>query len=329
MVNSFPKNVGIMYGISEEFVKYVAALTEGKLEIQLFGPGEIVGGTQVLDAITNNTIELAFTAPTYFYGKDPSFAFGSTIPFMLTSRQQNAWYYYGGGRELLEELYKKYNVRGLLSGNTGTQMGGWFRKELKTPADLKGLKFRIAGMTGQIMNKVGAATQQIAAADIYPALERGTIDGMEYIGPFDDEKLGIVRVAPYYYYPGWHEGGSMIVTYINQEKWDALPKQFQVALETAAMACNLTMQARFDYENPKALLRLVQAGAKLRPFPPEVLKTLYDATGVVLGEIAASNPLFKKLLDSQNSFKDVSYTYHQIAEYAFDNMVLRLRKAGK
>ncbi|MBM0205697.1 TRAP transporter substrate-binding protein DctP [Micromonospora sp. STR1s_5] len=326
MVTSFPKNLGVMYGTAELFVRMAAELTDNRLQIQLFGPGEIVGGTQVLDAAANGTIELTQTAPTYFYGKDPSFAFGSTLPFMINSRQQNAWLYYKGGNELLQELYHRFNVHGLPSGNTGTQMGGWYRREVKTPDDLKGLKFRVAGFAGQVLAKVGATAQQIPASDIYPALERGTIDGLEYIGPFDDEKLGIVRVAPYYYYPGWHEGGSIIVTLISLDHWSKLPKSYQRALEVAAMACNLAMQARFDAENPDALVRLIQAGAQLRSYSPEILEVLNKATNELLSEIAAGNELFKRLLESQTVFRDKSYAYHQIAEYSFDTAMLRLRR---
>lgn len=326
MTTSFPKNLGVMYGTAEMFVKQVAELTDNRLQIQLFGPGEIVGGTQVLDAVANDTIEVAHTAPLYFFGKDPAFAFGSTVPFMLTSRQQNAWYYYRGGRELLDELHHKHNVQALLSGNTGTQMGGWLRKEIKTVADIRGLKFRVPGLAGFIWAKVGATPQQIPASDIYASLERGTIDGIEYIGPFDDEKLGVVRVAPYYYYPGWHEGASMIMTYINLPKWNALPPDIRLAVETASAACNLAMQARFDAENPDALYRLVAAGAQLRAFSPEILDVLYKATNEVMAEIAAGNPMFKRLYDSQVTFRDRSYVYHQLAEFSFDFAMLRLRR---
>ncbi|MGA0594606.1 TRAP transporter substrate-binding protein [Enterovirga sp. CN4-39] len=326
MVTSFPKNLGVMFGTAELFASMVSELTDGRLRVQLFGPGEIVGGTQVLDATASNTIELTQTAPTYFYGKDPAFAFGSTLPFMINARQQNAWLYYKGGNELLQELYRKHNVYGLPSGNTGTQMGGWFRREVKTPGDLKGLKFRVAGFAGEVLARVGATPQQIPASDIYSALERGTIDGLEYIGPFDDEKLGIVRVAPYYYYPGWHEGGSIIVTLVNFEQWNKLPKRYQRAIEVAAMACNTAMQARFDSENPDALVRLIQAGAQLRSFSPEVLEVLARETNELLKEIATTNDLFRRMLESQTAFRDKSYTYHQIAEYSFDTTMLRLRR---
>ncbi|WP_111735835.1 TRAP transporter substrate-binding protein [Roseovarius amoyensis] len=326
MATSFPKNLGILYETAELFASQVAELTSGEVEIELYGPGELVGATQVLDAVGNDTIELTQTASTYFYGLNPALAFGSTVPFMMTSRQQNAWYYYRGGRELLQDLHAQFNVHTMLSGNTGTQMGGWYRKEIETPDDLKGLKVRVAGLAGEVFAKAGATPQQIPGTDIYPALERGTIDGMEYIGPFDDEKLGIVKVAPYYYYPGWHEGAAMIMTYVNLDRWNGLSAPHQQALETAASTCNLMMQARFDAENPAALERLLASGAQLRAFSPEVLGVLYNATQEVMADLADSNETFAALLKSQQEFRDSSYSYHQLAEFSFDLAMLRTRQ---
>ncbi len=327
MTSSFPKSLDISFGTGELLARHVAALTEGRFQIQAFAAGEIVGGLQALDAVSNGTVEMAHTGSVFFTGKDPAFAFGTTVPFMINPRQQHAWLYYGGGNELLNELFRKYNVYGVPLGNTGNQMGGWFRKEINKADDLRGLKFRVAGLAGNVMAKVGVVPQQIAPGDIYPALERGTIDGVEYVGPYDDEKLGFYKVAPYYYYPGWGEGGAILHAYINLDKWNELPKPYQTALEIAAQACTHSMLAQYDAKNADALHRLIANGTQLRSFSPEIIDVLYKAAQDLYGEIGASNPLFKRLLDSQTAFRERNYSFHQIADFSFDAMMLRLRRS--
>ena len=208
LTSSFPKSLDTIYGAAEVFAKYVAEATDNKFQIQVFAAGEIVPGLQAADAVTNGTVEMCHTASYYYVGKDPTFAFGTAVPFGLNSRMQNAWLYHGGGIELMNEFYKKSNIYGFPCGNTGAQMGGWFRKEIKTPPISTGLKMRIGGFAGQVLQKLGVVPQQIAGGDIYPALEKGTIDAAEWVGPYDDEKLGFNKVAQYYYYPGWWEGGA-------------------------------------------------------------------------------------------------------------------------
>jgi TRAP-type mannitol/chloroaromatic compound transport system substrate-binding protein len=248
---------------------------------------------------------------------------------MLNARQQHAWFFHGGGNALLDEVYKGFNIRALPCGNTGNQMGGWFRKEVQSPDDLKGLKFRVAGLAGKVMQKVGVIPQQIAPGDIYPALERGTIDGVEFIGPHDDARLGFNKVARYYYYPGWGEGGAVFHAFVNLEKWQALPRAYQAAIETACTAATTWMLARYDWENVAALYELVGQGVQLRQFPPEVIEALYRAAQEVFAEQSAANPQFKAILDSQVAFRDRSYSYHQVADFAFDAMMLRLRRAAR
>ena len=215
LTSSFPKSLDITYGGAEVFAKQVAELTDNRFKINVFAAGEIVPGLQAFDAASNGTVEMAHTVSYYYVGKDPTFAIASSVPFGLNARQQNAWLYQGGGNEAFNEFYKKFNVYGLPLGNTGAQMGGWFRKEVKTPEDLKGLKFRIGGIAGQVLQKLGVIPQQLAGGDIYPSLEKGTIDAAEWIGPYDDEKLGFYKVAPYYYYPGWWEGGPSLHGFIS------------------------------------------------------------------------------------------------------------------
>src|SRR6202044_2394442 len=256
MTSSFPKSLDTIYGGAVEFSKYVAEMTDNKFQIQVFSAGEIVPGLQALDATSNGTIEMSHTVSYYYVGKDPTFAIYSSVPFGLNARMQNSWWYQGGGMELGNEFFKKFGVIGFPCGNTGTQMGGWFRKEIKTVADLSGLKFRIGGIAGQVLQKVGVIPQQIAGGNIYPALEKGTIDAAEWVGPYDDEKLGLYKIAPHYYYPGWWEGGSMLFAFVNLDKWNALPKSYQAVLQQAAAYANTWMIAKYDRVNPAALKRL-------------------------------------------------------------------------
>jgi len=328
LTSSFPKSLDTIYGAAEVFSKAVAEMTDNKFQIQVFAAGEIVPGLQALDATTNGTVEASHTVSYYYVGKDPTFAIASSVPFGLNARQQNAWQYQNGGIELFNEFYKAYKVVGLPAGNTGTQMGGWFRKEIKTPADLQGLKFRIGGIAGQVLLKLGVVPQQIAGGDIYPALEKGTIDGAEWVGPYDDEKLGFQKVAPFYYYPGWWEGGPTVHAFFNAEKYAALPKTYQAILQRACESTNQWMQARYDVQNVPALKRLVQSGAQLRPYPPEVMEACWKATNELWAEISAKNPAFKKAIEAMIAHRNDQYLWWQVAEYTYDNFMIRQRAKG-
>src|ERR1700755_2873992 len=272
LTSSFPKSLDTIYGGAEQLANYVAEMTDNKFQIQVFAGGGVVPGLQALDATSNNTVEMCHTVSYYYVGKDPTFAIYASVPFGLNARQQNSWWYQGGGEELGNEFFKKFGVIGFPCGNTGTQMGGWFRKEIKTVADLSGLKFRIGGIAGQVLQKVGVVPQQLAGGDIYPALEKGTIDAAEWVGPYDDEKLGFAKVAKYYYYPGFWEGGPMLHFMINTAKWEALPKTYQAVMTAAAGLANVEETGRYDMQNPTALKRLVAGGTQLRPFTNEVLE---------------------------------------------------------
>jgi TRAP-type mannitol/chloroaromatic compound transport system substrate-binding protein len=236
---------------------------------------------------------------------------------------------HGGGREAMAEFYKDYGVVGHMMGGTGAQMGGWFRKEIKTVDDLKGLKFRVGGFAGQILGKLGVIAQQIPGGEIYPALEKGTIDAAEWVGPYDDEKLGFYKVAPYYYYPGWWEGTGMGTAYINQKSWDALPPAYQKVIETTADEITLWMLGKYDNGNPAALRRLVAAGVKLQPFPTAVLEACFNATNEVCNEIVAKNPKFKKVWDIWKPYRSEQVLWSRIAEGGFDGFMARMYGAGK
>lgn len=325
---SWPKSLDIPFGVAETMAKMVADLTDNKFKIQCFAAGEIVPGLQAFDAVSNGTVEMAHTVSYYYVGKDPTFAIASAVPFGLNTRQQHAWLYRGGGNEAFNEFFKKYNVYGLPLGNTGAQMGGWFRKEIKTVDDLKGLKFRIAGLAGQVLQKHGVIPQQLAGADIYPALEKGTIDAVEWIGPYDDEKLRFVKVAPYYYYPGWWEGGPSLHGFIALPKWNALPKSYQTALIAACQYATTWMNASYDSENPAALKRLVASGAQLRPFSPEIMDACLKSTNELWTEISAKNPDFKKMIEAMIAFRNDQYLWWQIAEFTYDSFMIRTRPKG-
>ena len=323
LVSSFPKNIDVLYGSAEVMAKNLAEATDGKFQIQVFAAGEVVPALQALDAVSNGTVEICHTAAYYYVGKDPTFAIGTHIPFGLNTRQQNAWAYHGEGKVLLDEFFRKHNVVGLPGGNTGCQMGGWFRKEIKSVDDLKGLKFRISGLGGSILAKLGAVPQQVGGGDIYPALERGTIDAAEFNGPYDDEKLGLYRVAPYYYYPGFWDGTSLEHFFINVEQWEKLPKHYQAALTASAALANVDTVARYDALNPPALRRVVASGAKLRPFPAEVIDAAHKAAMELYDELSAKNADFKKLYDSMRRFQTESATWNQVSEYSYDTVALR------
>jgi TRAP-type mannitol/chloroaromatic compound transport system substrate-binding protein len=325
LTSSFPKSLDTIYGAAEVFAKAVAEMTDNRWQIQVFASGELVPGLQAADAVTNGTVEMAHTASYYYVGKDPTFALGTAIPFGLNSRMQDAWLYEGGGQDLLNEFYAGYNIHALPCGNTGCQMGGWFRKEIKTTADLNGLKMRIGGFAGKVMQKIGVVPQQIAGGDIYPALEKGTIDAAEWVGPYDDEKLGFFKVAPYYYYPGFWEGGPTLHVFTNSQKWAELPKTYQAIAANAAFQGNAIMQARYDRLNPGALKKLVAAGAQLRPYSPEILEASLKAAHEVYAETSAANPAFKKVYDSLAAFRGDAFLWWQVAEYSFDSFSIRSR----
>jgi TRAP-type mannitol/chloroaromatic compound transport system substrate-binding protein len=325
LTSSFPKSLDTIFGTASTFTQYVSEATDGRFQIQAFAAGELVPGLQALDAVSSGSIEVAQT-PTYFYiGKDPTLAFGTGIPFGLNARLQQAWWSFGGGAEIVNEVLAKFNVVSFAAGNSGCQMGGWFRKEINTVEDLKGLKFRIGGMGGQVLAKLGVVPQQIAAGEVYPALERGTIDAAEFVGPYDDERLGLSQVARYYYYPGWWEGGALLHMCVNLEKWNSLPKPYQAIFRQACDAAGMWMLAKYDTVNAPALKRVVGKGAVLKPFPVPVMDACYQAANEYYAEIAGKNPTFKKALDSLTAFRSEQYLWWQAGELAFDSYMASRR----
>jgi TRAP-type mannitol/chloroaromatic compound transport system substrate-binding protein len=321
LASSFPKSLDILYGTAEFFARRVSEMTGGRFQIRVHAGGEIVPPLQVLDAVQNGTIECGHTASYYYFGKNPAFAFDTTIPFGMNTRQHNAWMYAGGGLELMRELFKEYGCVNFPAGNTGAQMGGWFRKEIKSPADLKGLKMRIAGLAGQMLAKLGTVPQQIAGGEIYQALERGSIDAVEWTVPYDDEKLGLSKVAKYYYYPGFWEGTAQLSVLINLKKWEELPAEYKAIVEAAAAESGVTMTARYDAKNPEALRRLVAAGTQLRAFPRPVMEAARKSALELYEELSAKSPHFKKIYEAWNKFRAEETLWFRVSEHSFDSFM--------
>ena len=319
MPTSWSKSLDTLYGGAEQICKRVGEITDGKFQIRAFAAGEIVPGLQVLDAVQAGTVELGHTAPYYYFGKDPAFAFGTAICFGGNMRQQTAWWHFGGGSDAMAPLFKDYGCIGILSGNTGCQMGGWYRKEIKSVADLKGLKMRIGGMAGLIVAKLGVVPQQLAAPDIYPALEKGTVDAAEWVGPYDDEKLGFNKVAQNYYTPGYWEGGPMLMTFVNEKKWNELPKPYQAALQAACGETNSWMMAKYDAQNPEAMKRLLASGTKLRRFPQPVLEAAEKAAYELYEELKDKSAHWKRIYPSWKKFRDEQFLWFRVAELTYAN----------
>jgi TRAP-type mannitol/chloroaromatic compound transport system substrate-binding protein len=325
LTSGFPKSLDTIYGASETIARFVREMTDGRFEIQAFGAGELVGGLQSVDAVSNGTVEMANTAIYYNFGKDPAFGLATAVPFLMSKRAQDAWMIDGGGEKLLNEFLGKHNIIAFEGGNTGCQMGGWWRKEIKTVADLKGVKMRIGGSGGAVMARLGVVPQQIAGGDIYPALERGTIDAAEWVGAYDDEKLGFNKVAPFFYYPGFWEGGAVLHTCINTAKWNELPKSYQAILRAASAYANTEMTAKYDARNPAALKRLLASGTQLRAFPQDVLEAAFKSANELYAEISGKNADFKKIYDAATAFRSDFYLYNQIGDFSFDTFMIRAR----
>jgi TRAP-type mannitol/chloroaromatic compound transport system substrate-binding protein len=319
--SGFPKSLDTIYGAAEDTAKRVAEATNGKFQISVAPAGEIVPMPQAADAVAAGTVECSHTAAFYYVGKDPAWAFGSCIPFGMNFRQMNAWWMEGGGEKLFNDFLKPQGVRYVISGNTGAQMGGWFRKEIGSMDDVKGLKMRIPGLGGRLFSAVGAVPQQIPGGDIYPALERGTIDAAEWVGPYDDEKLGFHKVAKYYYYPGFWEGGAALGWIVNNKAFEALPPDYRSILLAAAHEANADMMAKYDARNSGALRRLIAGGTQVKPFPKPVMETFYKAAQGMYQELGSQNPGFKKLHDSYAAFQKDAVSWMRVTENTFDDFM--------
>ena len=320
MASSFPKSLDTIFGSAETFAKTVKALSGGKFEVTVHAAGELMPAFGVVDAIQQGTVEMAQTAPYYFTGKDPAFAFGCAVPFGLTARQMDAWMEHANGRKLMDSFYAQYNIRSRSAGNTGTQMGGWYRKEIKTVTDLKGLKMRMGGgLFGEAMSKLGVVAQNIPAGEVYQSLEKGVLDATEFVGPYDDEKLGFQKVAPYYYYPGWWEGGAELAFFINTKAYVALSPEFKAIVDAATDVAARDMTAKYDAFNPGALRKLVAANTKLKVFPKPILDAGFKASMEVFAEHEAKSSTFKKIHQDMRAFQRDQLLWARFSENSFNS----------
>ena len=324
IASSYPKTLTSIYGAMEMATKRVGELTGGKFNMTLHAAGEMVPPLGVLDAVQNGTVEAGHSASYFYIGKDPAFGFHTALPFGLNLRGQNAWLYEGGGQALIDEFLANYGVMCMAVGNTGAQMAGWYRKEIKSIEDLKGLKFRVGGLAGMVLSKLGVVPQQLAAGDLYPSLEKGVIDAAEFVGPLDDEKLGLYKVAKYYYYPGWWEGSASLALFINLKAWAALPAQYQAALRVATAEANQWLTAKYDTENPQALRRLVGGGAQLRAFPRDVTQASFKAANELYTELSSKSPAFSKIFAHWSKFRSEQVLWQQFCDLPFDNLMSAL-----
>jgi TRAP-type mannitol/chloroaromatic compound transport system substrate-binding protein len=319
--SSFPKALDTIYGAAEVFSKKVKEMSGGKFEISVHAGGEITPPFGVVDAVQQGSVECAHTAPYYFFGKNEAFALGCAIPFGLNSRQMTAWMYEGNGMKLMREFYAKYNMVNFPMGNTGAQMGGWYRKEIKSAKDIKGLKMRIGGFAGKVFERMGGVPQNIPGGEIYSALEKGTIDAAEWVGPYDDQKLGFNKVAPFYYYPGWWEGGPQLDLFVNDKAYNALSAENKAIVEAAAAVAHTEMQARYDAKNPTALKQLVGAGTKLRPFSNDVMALAFKEAMALYEELNAKNEDWKKIYSDYSKFRADSNLWFRFTEAKFDSFM--------
>ena len=321
LASSFPKALDTIFGAADVFAKKVTELSGGKFTVSTHAGGELMPPFGVVDGVQNGTVEVAHTAPYYFFGKDETFALGCAIPFGLNSRQMSSWMIEGNGLKLMREFYKQYNIVNLLGGNTGAQMGGWYRKEMKSLADVKGLKMRIGGFAGRVLERIGGVPQNIPGGEIYQALEKGTIDAAEWVGPYDDQKLGFNKVAPNYYYPGWWEGGPQIDVFINQKAYDALSSEYKAIVDCAAAYAHTDMQAKYDAKNPGALKQLVAGGTKLFRFPKDVMDAAFKESMALYSDLSGKNPNWKKVYEDYASFRRDQNLWFRFAEAGFDDFM--------
>jgi TRAP-type mannitol/chloroaromatic compound transport system substrate-binding protein len=319
LASSFPKALDTIFGAADVFAKKVHEMSGGKFTISVHAGGELMPPFGVVDGVQQGTVECAHTAPYYFFGKDETFAMDCAIPFGLNSRQMTAWMYEGNGLKLFREFYRNYNIVNFPMGNTGAQMGGWYRKPINSLADIKGLKMRIGGFGGKVLERIGGVPQNIPGGEIYQALEKGTIDATEWVGPYDDQKLGFHKVAKNYVYPAWWEGGPQLTLYVNSKAYEALPNEYKAMLECAAAIAHTDMQAKYDAKNPAALKELVAAGVKLQRMPKDVMDAAFKAAMELYDELSAKNANWKKIYEDYSAFRREQNQWFRFAEAGFDS----------
>ncbi len=322
LASSFPKSLDTIYGGAEVFARAVKTMTNGRFDITVHAGGELMSAFGVVDAVQSGAVEMCHTVPYYFYGKSPAFALGSAIPFGFNARQMNAWMLHGNGRKLMDEFYAGFNMVSFAVGNTGTQMGGWYLREIRNPADFKGTRIRVgSGLVGDVMTRLGAVPQNLPGGEIYQALQKGTIDAAEWVGPYDDQKLGFHKVAPFYYYPGWWEGGPEVDLFIHKKAYDGLSADNKLIVEAAAAIAHADMLAKYDALNPTALKQLVAAKTKVLPFSQSVMDAAFKASMEVFADNDAKSPEWKKIYGDMRNFQRDQILWFRFAEARYDTFM--------
>ena len=322
MQTSWPKSLETIFGGAATICDRVKAMSDGRFQITPLAAGEIAPALEVMDVVQNGTVDCGHTASYYYKGKKPALIFGTAVPFGLSAQQQNAWLYYGGGLDALHKVYADFNIINFPAGNTGAQMGGWFKREVNSLADLKGLKMRLPGLGGEVMSRLGVTVQVLPGGEIFLALDRGAIDAAEWVGPYDDAKLGLNKAAKYYYYPGWWEPGATLEVQVNLNAWKRLPSIYQSMFKTAAREANLNMLSQYDALNREALIELIDGGTQPAPYSSEILKAAQSASVDLLEERASEDASFKQIYEQWKRFREQVYRWNSINELSFENFVM-------
>ncbi len=320
MVTTWPKNFPGLGTGAEYLAKIINEMSGGRLEVRVFGAGELVPALESFDAVMKGTAEMGHGAAYYWKGKSEAAQFFAAVPYGLTAQEMNAWFYHGGGQALWDEVYAEFGLLGMSAGNTGVQMAGWFRKEINSIEDLKGLKMRIPGLGGEVLQRAGGTPVLLAGGEIFQALQSGTIDATEWVGPYNDLAFGLHRAAKFYYYPGWHEPGTTLETFVNKAAFEKLPADLQAVVRYAAQAATLDMLSDLTHQNNQALTTLVtQHEVQLRKLPDDVLKTLRDLSDAVVAEVAEKDALSRKVYEAYLAFREQAIAWHDVSERAYLN----------
>ncbi len=321
MGTSWPIALDTIYGGATDVAERVAAMTNGMFKIETFPSGELFPALEVIQNIQQGTVESGHTATYYYVGLNTAFAFGTSVPFGLTAQQQNAWYYFGGGMEAMHKIYADFNAIGFAAGNTGTQMGGWFRREINTVADMQGLKMRIPGLGGEVMQRLGVNTQTLPGSEIFQALSTGAIDATEWVGPYDDQKLGLNDAAEFYYTPGWWEPGPALDVVVSLDAWNKLSPEFQEIFKTASYQANINMLSKYDARNGTALKEMIDGGTKLRSYSNEIMAAAQQASVELYEEQASQNPSFAEIYGPWREFRDQVRQWTETNQLPFDTFI--------
>lgn len=316
MATSWPHSLDTIFGGAETISRRVREMSDGRFLIQPFAAGELVPGLEVLEAVQNGSVDCGHTASYYYLGKNPALAFGTAVPFGLTAQQQNAWLAEGGGLDLINRVYADFGVRSFAAGNTGAQMGGWFKRRLEGLDGLRGLKMRIPGLGGKVMAALGVNVQVLPGGEIFLALDRGAIDAAEWTGPYDDEKLGLNKAARYYYYPGWWEPGPTLSALVNLQAWRRLPAEYRAMFEVACQEANGLMLSRYEALNATVLQRLIKGGTELEFYGEAILKAARSATDQILAD-SANDRTFRQIYDQWQGFRRDLFAWNRVNEFSY------------